>query len=262
LIFYFFFFLINMLFHATLAALAVSGTFAAPSAKRASDDIVVELTGHGVPTWKAIGWSAFSAAEVTSPRNPGPFSQVKISFSDRIKEEVHDIENTYRCALEDEDGNRIIVTRGTSVDFNFGNGGNDNAWDLKGGPFANVKVKCDPEFRKIEPEAINKVVVTLREVAGQPGPAINLTPDHITSRIEVPISGHFRTVQVSIGPGIENQKLRCQLQNAEGHVVLVDRGTNLNKETFGDGGKGEWTLNVAGGGIAGVETVICDPAFV
>jgi hypothetical protein len=251
-----------MLFHATLAALAVSGTFAAPSAKRTNEDIVVELTGHGVPTWKSIGWSAFSADELTSARNPGPFSQVKISFSENIKQQVPNIEADYRCALEDEEGNRIIVMRGASIDFNFGNGGNDNAWDLKDGPFASVKVKCDPAFRKVEPDAVNSIVVTLREVAGQPEPAINLTPEHVASRIEVPISGHFRTVQLTLGPGIENQGLRCQLQNADHHVVLVDRGTNLEKETFGDGGKGEWTLNVAGGGIANVETVICDPSFV
>ncbi|KAH7324184.1 hypothetical protein B0I35DRAFT_157334 [Stachybotrys elegans] len=250
-----------MFFRTTLLALAASSAFAAPPTSRSSQDISVELTGEGVPTWKAIGFRADRAGEVTSERNPGPFSQVKIFFSDSIKKEYPGIENEYRCALEDSEGNRIIVTRGNNIDFNFGDNGNPNAWTLRDGPFHDVKIKCNPEFKKISPLEVNTIRVNLLDEETGLARHVVFDAHLISNHIAAHAIGKFRTVQLVLGPGVDNQKFRCQLTGPHGEVVLVDRGNNKNKETFGDGNKGPWKLDAAGDGIAEVNKVTCDPRF-
>jgi hypothetical protein len=245
-----------------LAALAASGATAAPSQDRNDvHDITVQLTGPGVPTWNAVGFSATQALEATSARNPGPFTQVRVTFSDKIKREVHDIEKNYRCALEDKDGNRIVVTRGENIDFNFGDGGNPNAWTLKDGPIGNVKVKCDPNFKKVEKADVNAVRVTLTNSANGRERNLEFVGHEQTQATTKTAGAPYTNVQLFVGPGVANQKLRCQLKAQDQNIILVDRGQNKNKKTFGDGGKGAWALDVAGDGIARVETVTCDPNF-
>jgi hypothetical protein len=251
-----------MLFKATtIAALAFTGAFAAPTQDRVNQDIVVRLTGNGVPTWEAVGFSPKAALSAVSPTNPGPFSKAQVFFSDKIKKQYPGIENNYRCALLDEAGNRIVVTRGANTDFNFGDNGNPNAWTLKNGPVKNVKVTCDPSFAKISPNDVNTVLITLSDSASEFGRSVTFHASQVSQAVTKRISGAFRTVKLTLGPGVDNQKLRCQLKDRNGNIILADRGTNLNKKTFGDANKGEWKLDVAGNGIATVATVTCDPSF-
>lgn len=250
-----------MLFKSSaIAAFAATAALAAPAERNDKHDIVVRLTGDGVRTWDAVGFSPSTALEATSARNPGPFSNVQLFFSEKIKKEIPGIETRYRCALEDEDGNRIITTRGQNIDFNFGDNNNPNSWTLKDGPFANVKVKCDPNFVKVDPRDVNTVRVVLSDGA-EFGRQTAFSAEQVEAPITENIAGDFSTVRLIVGPGVENQKLRCQVKDEEGNVILVDRGNNKNKETFGDGGKLEWQLDAAGDKVASVDTVTCSPEF-
>lgn len=250
-----------MLFKTTIiAALAVATAFAAPAEQRDVHDITVRLTGKGSRTWNAVGFSPKQRGEVTSARNPGPFTHVQLLFSDKIKKQIPGIEKSYRCSLEDSAGNRIITTRGTNIDFNFGDNNNPKAWTLKKGPFSNVKVICDPKFRKVEPNAVNTVRISLSDGA-EFGRQVTFDASKVKGVVSAKVGGAFKTVKLTLGPGIDNQKLRCQLTNSNGKVILVDRGTNKNKKTFGDGGKGAWKLDVAGDGIAHVAKITCNPSF-
>jgi hypothetical protein len=250
-----------MLFKTSVLALfAASTAFAAPAVEqRDVHDISVLLTG-GPKAWHAVGFSPNARGEVTSPKNPGPFTNVQLIFSDKIKREIPGIETRYRCSLEDDKGGRIITTRGANIDFNFGDNNNPNSWKLKNGPFSNVKIICDPKFKKVEASEVNLVRVSLSDERDF-GRQVTFKAGEVTKPISSAVGGKFRTVKLTLGPGIANQKLRCQLTDSKGKVVLADRGTNTNKKTFGDGGKGKWTLDVAGDGIAHVAKVTCDPSF-
>lgn len=250
-----------MLFKTTIAACAVAGAFAAPTYQRINENINEGITVSliGKKTLAFSGFSAAAPSNFSSPPEEGPFSQVRISFGAAIKEQFPGIENSFRCALEGQTGNRLVVTRGNNVDFNFGDNGNPAAWTIKDGPVKMVNIKCDPSFTKINANDVNLVRVLVSDSSSEFARATEFDASEVTQAVTANLAGAFKTVQLTVGPGVDNQKLRCQLKGPNGEIILADRGANKNKETFGDAGKGEWVLN--GGQVATVATVTCDPTF-
>ncbi|KAJ1323269.1 hypothetical protein MN608_11416 [Microdochium nivale] len=72
--------------------------------------------------------------------------------------------------------------------------------------------------------------------------------------------GKFVQVELQIGANVANQALRCQAVGPDGKVVLLNRGQNKNKATFGDGGGSNWV--VVGGKPVAIAKVTCSPKFV
>jgi hypothetical protein len=238
-----------------VAALAASGAMAAgPSRiqRRDNHDIVVQLTSVDGSPVNIIGFN--KDLEVSKYVETGYFTHVELILSDRVKDD-------FRCSISDVNGNRIITTRGDSVDFTFGDGGK-GPWALKNGPFSYPTITCSPAFEKFNDD-INQISVRLvgdNDLKQR----LDFSVDEVTGRAATRTVGggaEFRTVQLVLGPNVDNQALRCQAIGPDGAVVLVDRGANVNKLTFGDAGKGAWTFDVARDGIAAIETVTCDPTF-
>ena len=71
-------------------------------------------------------------------------------------------------------------------------------------------------------------------------------------------SGPFETVELSLGPDVSQQTLRCQILDGDDEPIVVVRGENV-ETTFADGDGGPWTLR---DGAQVVESIICDPEFV
>ncbi|KIV90179.1 hypothetical protein PV10_07510 [Exophiala mesophila] len=72
-----------------------------------------------------------------------------------------------------------------------------------------------------------------------------------------PLQGPFQTFELSVGPEVLDQDLRCQALDLDGHPLVAIRGDNIDT-TFSDAGNGEWTFAE----VSEVSAVICDPAFV
>lgn len=71
-------------------------------------------------------------------------------------------------------------------------------------------------------------------------------------------TGPFDTVSLTLGKGVKQQDLRCQVRNEHNDPIVVLR--NGNREiTFADGNAGAWTFE---SGAQKVAAVICDPTFV
>jgi len=66
------------------------------------------------------------------------------------------------------------------------------------------------------------------------------------------------TVELRVGPDVEQQNVRCQILDAQDEPILVFRDPNFDF-TFADGNGGPWTL-VNGAEL--VKTIVCDPEFV
>jgi hypothetical protein len=66
------------------------------------------------------------------------------------------------------------------------------------------------------------------------------------------------TVELRVGPDVEQQNVRCQILDAQDEPILVFRDPNFDF-TFADGNGGPWTL-VDGAQL--VKTIVCDPEFV
>ncbi|KAH7334188.1 hypothetical protein BKA66DRAFT_480078 [Pyrenochaeta sp. MPI-SDFR-AT-0127] len=69
-------------------------------------------------------------------------------------------------------------------------------------------------------------------------------------------SGPFQTVNLSVGKGVQQEGLRCQVLDDAGKPIVVLRDPNVDI-TFADGGLGEWTFKQE----SLVSAIICDPAF-
>lgn len=250
-----------MFANAALVLFAASTAFAAPANQPNNFDISVALSGPNVPTWLSGSYSLTKALEATSA-NPGPFTTVQLFFSDRIKAANPGVETRYRCALQDGDGNRIITTRGDSIDFTFGDNNNPKAWTLKDGPFTNVKVLCGPAFVKTAPADLEKINISLQDRSAEFENQVYFEPQEIEGVASGNVGGNFATVNLTLGPKIANQKLRCQLQGEGGKIVTISRGKNVGKESFSDAGKGEWTIDVGPDGKRpDVKKVTCNPEF-
>ncbi|RVX72450.1 hypothetical protein B0A52_03638 [Exophiala mesophila] len=71
-----------------------------------------------------------------------------------------------------------------------------------------------------------------------------------------PLQGPFQTFELSVGPEVLDQDLRCQALGLAGQPLVAIRGDNVDT-TFSDAGNGAWTFAE----VSEVSTVICDPAF-
>ncbi|KAJ1325367.1 hypothetical protein MN608_08558 [Microdochium nivale] len=252
----------STLFTATAALLA--GTAIAAPAYHHVDTltgITVELTNTAGHVSTLSGFSASGAVTAKPNANTGAISQVRVVFSAAAKKAYPFLETDFRCALRSSN-KRVIVTRGQSVDFNFGDGGNPKTWTLKGGPVqaSDLSVTCDPTLRKTDPARARNIRVQLSDDAQEFAVQLDFSDSEGAADLTLPTGGKFVQVQLTVGPGVENQALRCQAVGSDGQVVKFNRGTNLNKETFGDGGNGEWT--VSSGVATRVDKVTCSPRFV
>ncbi|KAL8924407.1 MAG: hypothetical protein Q9172_002709 [Xanthocarpia lactea] len=95
------------------------------------------------------------------------------------------------------------------------------------------------------------------------GPTIppSTTILHAGKRISQPPSssstGPFTTVELLVGPAIQNQAYRCQILDQSSKPIIIQRGPNTDT-TFADGDAGKWTLKTP----STVSKIICDPTFV
>lgn len=76
--------------------------------------------------------------------------------------------------------------------------------------------------------------------------------------VQAPVgsSGPFQTVNLSVGKGVQQQNLRCQVLDEENKPIVVLRDPNVDI-TFSDAGKGEWKFRQE----SLVSAIICDPTF-
>ncbi|KAH7010645.1 uncharacterized protein B0I36DRAFT_436935 [Microdochium trichocladiopsis] len=170
-----------------------------------------------------------------------------------------DLQADFRCELRNagQNNNRIIVTRDKSIDFTFGVG---KAWTLQpGGPVeaSHLRVTCDPALRKTDPDQRVEIRVTLSKSSEEFARQLDFSDSEGRNDQMQSVGGTFTHVELFVGPGVDNQALRCKALN-RGQVVLLNRGINLNKQTFGDGGNGRWTV---AGGLSEIDEVICSPTF-
>ncbi|KAF2252891.1 hypothetical protein BU26DRAFT_515313 [Trematosphaeria pertusa] len=70
-------------------------------------------------------------------------------------------------------------------------------------------------------------------------------------------SGPFKTVNLEVGKGVQQQNLRCQVLDDAGKPIVLMRGANVDI-TFSDADKGEWQFRKE----SMVSNIICDPTFV
>lgn len=80
---------------------------------------------------------------------------------------------------------------------------------------------------------------------------------HLPSTQRLGNSGPYNRVELDLKRGFHNINLRCQLLNSAGRAILVNRGDNKNKVSFGDGNKGPWTFPETR-----VSFIKCDAALV
>ncbi|KXJ85177.1 hypothetical protein Micbo1qcDRAFT_210184 [Microdochium bolleyi] len=249
------------------AILLIAGRAVAGSAYHhvdTTDDIAVELTNTAGQVSTLRGFSTGGSVVAKPNAYAGAISQVRVSFSDSAKQAYPQLEPDFRCALHrisNGSSKRVVVTRGSTTDFNFGHGGNPNAWNLKGGPLqaTDLTVTCDPVLRKTDPGRTNEIRVLLSNDAQESSRQLDFSASKGLVNLSVPTGGEFLQVELIVGPGVENQSLRCQAVS-NGQVVRLNRGANLNKETFGDGGNGAWTI--ASGMATSIDKITCSPNFV
>lgn len=229
--------------------------------------IIVELTNTMGHISTLSGFSASSAVTAQADSHAGSIAKVRVVFSDAAKQAYPFLEKDFRCAARRTPSGttasqRVIVTRGTSIDFNFGDGGNPNVWSFKGNEAiaaSELNIACDPTLRKIDPARVNDIRVQLSDDAAEFAVQLDFTASQGKVDLTLPTGGKFVQAELTVGPGVDNQKLRCQAVG-NGQVVKFNRGANLNKETFADGGNGEWT--VSSGVATAIDKVTCSPRFV
>lgn len=104
----------------------------------------------------------------------------------------------------------------------------------------------------------NSIRVSLTDNA-ETGAQVTL-PEGARSTATPATSGPFASVQLTLGPDVQQQDLRCQVLDVTGNPILLERGENIDT-TFSDAGKGPWGF-VNKGELTKVTKVICDPSFV
>ncbi|KAH7029796.1 uncharacterized protein B0I36DRAFT_326369 [Microdochium trichocladiopsis] len=229
----------------------------------AQTGITVELTNTAGHVTTLAGFSATGAVTRQAEAHAGEIAKIRVVFSDAAKKSYPFLEPSFRCAARRAPNNqRIIVTRGSSIDFNFGDGGNPNVWSFKNNEAihaSDLSITCDPTFSKIDPARVNDIRVQLSDDARELAVQLDFSASKGAWDLTIPTGGNFVQAELFVGPGIDNQALRCQAVG-HGQVVKFNRGANLNKETIGDGGNGEWT--VSSGVATAIDKVTCSPRFV
>lgn len=102
--------------------------------------------------------------------------------------------------------------------------------------------------------ADNEVRVSLSDLA-ETGAQVTLA-EGVRDTAVPATDGPFATVELTLGADVQDQDLRCQILDHMGNPIVLLRGANTDI-TFGDGGKGAWTLREP----TTVSEVICDPSF-
>jgi len=103
----------------------------------------------------------------------------------------------------------------------------------------------------------NSISVILQNQAIELGSGTSFVEGDRQEKSPTGSSGPFKTVELSLGPDVEQQDLRCQILDCNNEPIVVVRGENVDT-TFADGNGGPWTLQ---DGAQIVDTIVCDPDF-
>jgi hypothetical protein len=166
-----------------------------------------------------------------------------------------------RCKAIAIGGEAIIVQRGENIDDTFAPGA-AGAWTFISPSTAQVQeIICDPTFQKADPEDSDIVLELIRPVGTPRGiafrDAIPLQPQLLA---DVDVPDEWNTVTLKVGRLVEKQDLRCQISDAAGNIITLNRGQNLNKQTFSDGGQAApWSF--ADPASSQVSKVECNSSF-
>ncbi|CAO1603756.1 hypothetical protein XANCAGTX0491_007334 [Xanthoria calcicola] len=106
------------------------------------------------------------------------------------------------------------------------------------------------------PSHDNKLQVTLS--GPHTTPAQKHFPESPRTAKHPSSNGLFTFVELHVGKDVPNQATRCQILDQASKPIVIQRGNNTDI-TFGDGGKGKWTIR--GEEATKVSQIICDPAF-
>lgn len=98
--------------------------------------------------------------------------------------------------------------------------------------------------------------VILSNQATETGSQTTFTEGQRQQKAPIGSNGPFRTVELQLGAGVQNQDYRCQVLDPAGKPIVVLRGANTDI-TFADGDNGEWTFREP----SEVSAIICDPSF-
>ena len=111
----------------------------------------------------------------------------------------------------------------------------------------------------VQDRADTSIRVTLSDNANEFARQLDFSASQGKKDQTISTGGKFVQVELNIGSGVANKALRCQAIGSSGQVLKFNRGANLNKATFGDGGKGPWTI--VGGKATTISKVTCSPKF-
>ncbi|KAF2875112.1 hypothetical protein BDV95DRAFT_308729 [Massariosphaeria phaeospora] len=267
-----------------LSALAAATTLAAPTPSyhsHASDPIRVTLSNQA--TELGIQRTFAEGSRQQKSTNAGPFKTVELNVDNAQKKDL-------RCQLLDKNGQAVVVIRGENTDITFADGGKGK-WTFRDGAVEVKKIVCDPAFVKgtgapqQQPQQPDqqqpstptptptpstsapvaaptqtadttiRVTLATSEVAFQTAfEAAGLSREEVDTRSK----GPFDRVELRVGADVQKQDLRCQILDAEGKPVTVQRGENVFT-TFADGAGGPWTFLEPM--QSEVLKIVCDPAF-
>lgn len=103
----------------------------------------------------------------------------------------------------------------------------------------------------------NSINVILQNQAIELGSGTTFVEGEREVKSPVGSSGPFETVELSLGPDVEQQNLRCQILDDDDEPIVVFRDPNTDT-TFADADGGPWMLR---DGAQVVKTIVCDPEF-
>lgn len=232
-----------------LSFLAVTGALARPySAAVDADSSVTVSLSNGVDASTDLLFSTLPST--STPSHTGPFTQINLKVGKNVSPQ------DLRCQALDSNGKPIVELRGENTDITFADGGK-GAWTFRA-PTKVASVTCDPSFKKIDPEdpRLNLRIV-LSSDATETTTQTQVKAGIYQETTPVGSSGPYETVELRVGEFVAKQDQRCQVLDAAGNPVTVNRGANTDI-TFADGGKGAWKFNQA----TKISEIICDPNFV
>ncbi|KAI9775865.1 MAG: hypothetical protein M1839_000739 [Geoglossum umbratile] len=231
-----------------LAALAVTSAIAAPLGSTSPDnEIRVILSNQATELGTQTTFTEGQREQQRPVGSSGPYKTVELNLGKGVKKQ------DLRCQVLDDQGKPIVLTRGANTDITFGDGGKGEWTFNKESTVSSII--CDPTFAKIGAGG-TEIRVTLSNQATELGSQTTFTEGKRDEETPVGSTGPFQTVLLSVGALVQNQDLRCQVLDNAGKAITVKRGQSVDT-TFGDGGKGEWTFQMA----SQVSKIICDPAF-
>ena len=249
-----------------LSALFATFALARPARRSTTDNFIrVQLSGPGelaTQTSFEEGWRQFKRPVGSA----GPYDTVALEVGKDVKQQG------FRCQVRNEHNEPIVVLRGANRDITFADG-DAGAWTFEAGAQNVVAIICDPGFVKGQtppakpaptPTRIAQPPINVR-ISGLSEFARNIAFEegglvHETQ----PAGGEgVTTFELTFGPGVKKQDLRCQILDKAGNPITGKRGANVDI-TFADGGNGPWTFINKKGEEINIQTsaVVCDPAFV